>query len=154
MTSYPGGDPSVPALQDALAAEHAAIWAYELATAFVTETSAKTISQGAAGEHRTRRATTQRLITDHGAEPATAQARYRTPAPVTDQLSAINLLITAETDVQIAWRSTLERSVDPHVRNAALDGLVHSAVVATQWRLATGQNPAPEPFPGDPRITR
>lgn len=155
MTTYPTKEPNsaVLALQDALSAEHAAIWAYDLATAFLSEASAKAISDGASGEHRARRATTQRLITDRGDQPAAARPHYRTPVPVTDQPSAIKLLITVETDAQIAWRSALERSHDSHLRNTALDGLLYSSVLATRWRLTIGQNPATEPFPGDPRAT-
>jgi hypothetical protein len=69
---------------------------------------------------------------------------------VTDQASAIAVLVLAETDVTVAWRAVLERTDDKALRAAALAGLTDAAVRATRWRRAGGQTPATPALPGTP----
>lgn len=138
----------VAALQAALAAEHAAVWAYDLASAFVTGSAASQLRE-AANTHQARRDATQRLLVDAGVQPVPPEPGYLTPEPVTDMASAVRLAITAETDVASGWRSVLERSApDPTLRGMALDALVDSAVRAARWRASAGITPVTVPFPG------
>jgi hypothetical protein len=137
----------VDALQRALAADHAAVWALALVTAFLPADLAGAVAE-ASTAHRARRDTVDRLLRDRGAVPSAPEAAYTTPTPVTDRASALALLITAESDTAAAWRSTLERTDDTAVRALAMDALVDAAVRATRWRRAAGVVPFTVPFPG------
>ena len=145
MTEVP-----VDALQPALAAEHAAVWAYGLAGAFLSDSLARQQAEATA-VHRARRDATERMLLDAGAQPVPPEPGYLTPEPVTDAASALRLVVTVETDAAAAWRSVIERSpADPALRSAALDALTTSAVRATRWRAAAGDEPATVTFPGAP----
>lgn len=145
MTEIP-----VDALQPALAAEHAAVWAYGLAGAFLADSLADQQAEAAAA-HRARRDATERLLLDAGAQPVPPEPGYLTPEPVTDAASALRLAITVETDAAEAWRSVIERSqAEPTLRRAALDALTTAAVRATRWRVVAGDEPPTVTFPGAP----
>jgi hypothetical protein len=73
-----------------------------------------------------------------------------TPQPVTDQASALAVLVTAEVDAGVAWRAVLERTDDAVVRTFALEGLTGAAVRAARWRKAAGVAPVAPPMPGVP----
>lgn len=140
----------VDALQDALAAEHAAIWVYGLSGAFMPDALNDRLAE-ATTAHQVRRDATERMLIDASAQPVPAEPGYLTPEPVTDASSAIRLAITAETDAAAAWRAVVELSpADPDLRAAALDALTEAAVRATRWRATAGATPLTVPFPGAP----
>ena len=140
----------VGALQGALAAEHAAVWVYGVAGAFVSSGLARRLDE-AATAHQARRDATQRLLIDAGVTPVPPEPGYLGPEPVTDAASALRLVITAETDAAGAWRSVVERSpADPDLRGTALEALTAAAVRATRWRATAGATPLTVPFPGAP----
>lgn len=143
---------SASALRDALSAEHVAIWTYGLASAFVTEPRVSSAVTDALGNHKQQRDSTEQLLEQAGVPVPQTQPAYTLPQPVTDQGSAIQVLIVAENDCQIGWRSVLERTDagDAAARHIALNGLTASAARATRWRITVGQNPAATPFPGKP----
>jgi len=143
--SGPAGD----AVQDALGAEHAAVWVYGLVSAFLPGDFTAAVQQGITA-HRARRDATERLLGDAGAKPRPAEPAYVPPTPVTDQASAIATLVVAETDATVAWRAVLERTDDKTLRATGLQALTESAVRATRWRLAAGMVPATPAFPGEP----
>jgi hypothetical protein len=135
------------AVQTALGAEHAAVWCYGLAAAFLPAQ----LDQHARADstaHRARRDATSTLLTDAGLHPVAAEPAYRTPKPVTDQSSAVALALTAESDAAAAWRSVLERCDDPNLRRAALDGLSDAATRAAYWADRAGSHPLVPDFPG------
>ena len=137
------------ALQNALAAEHAAIWTYGLATAFVAGQAANEVAAGTT-THTARRDATERLLTDGGQPPKTAEPAYLTPQPVTGQTSAAAVIAVAESDVGVAWRAVLERTDDADLRKTGLAALMDSAVRQTRWRRLAGQSPASVAMPGQP----
>ncbi len=145
----------VDALQGALAAEHAAIWAYGVVAAFVPGALDGQLEE-AASAHQARRDAIERVLIDAGALPVPPEPGYLTPQPVTDAASALRLAITAETDAAAAWRSVVELSpversaADPGLRGAALDALTEAAVRATRWRATASVSPLTVPFPGAP----
>ena len=144
--------PRVPvaALQGALAAEHAAIWVYALVGAFVPNALNTRLNE-AATAHQARRDATERILIDAGTSPVPPEPGYLTPEPVTDAASALQLVITAETDAASAWRSVVERSpADEDLRGTALEALSEAAVRATRWRATAGATPLTVPFPGTP----
>ena len=136
---------ALQAVQEALAAEHAAVWTYGLVSAFVQR--ADRTAEGA-NAHRARRDATERLLRDAGQEPVPPSAAYLPPAPVTDAASSVAALVAVESDCCVAWRGVLERTDDQNLRRSALDALSTSAVRATRWRKAGGLAPAGLVLPG------
>jgi hypothetical protein len=144
----PAPDPvTTSAVQTALSTEYAAVWCYSLVEAFLPETLDKHAREDLTA-HRVRRDATIRLLTDSGVRPIPAEPAYRTPAPVTDQTSAMRLVVTSESDAAAAWRSVLERCDDPGLRRVALDGLTDAAVRGSRWAEQLGDKPAVPVFPG------
>jgi hypothetical protein len=144
------GQVPVDAVQGALAAEHAAIWVYGVAEAFVPGALNSQLKE-AATAHQARRDATEQLLTDAGVLPVPPEPGYLTPEPVTDAASALRLAITAESDAAAAWRSVIERSpAHLGLRAAALDALTVAALWATRWRAGAGMSPVTVPFPGAP----
>lgn len=141
---------TVTALQQALAAEHAALWLYGTASAFVTG-SDETEIIAAMGSVQNLRDTTEHRISAGGATPVPAQPAYLVPQPVTGQTSALAALAVAESDSTVAWRSVLEHTDDPVLRAAALNALIDSTVRETRWRRLAGQSPASIALPGSER---
>ncbi|HET9118613.1 MAG TPA: ferritin-like domain-containing protein [Pseudonocardiaceae bacterium] len=151
MSPYRGGNlVPVEALQRALAAEHAAMWVYGVAGAFLPSGLTSRLDE-AATEHQARRDATERVLIGAGVPPVPAEPGYLTPEPVTDAASALRLVITAENDAAAAWRSVVERSpADPNLRGSALEALTAAAVRAARWRATAGTTPLTVPFPGAP----
>jgi len=135
------------ALQAALAAEHAALWSYGLAIAFLGPQERAQARDDAAA-HRTLRAAVETTLSDIGARAVSAQPSYATPQPVVDAASAAALAVVAETDALGAWRSVLERTTDRPLRQAALDALTQGTLRCARWRVVVGSPPAIPVFPG------
>lgn len=138
------------ALRDAVGAEHAALWVYGLAGAFLGEDRARSAADEATAEHRDRRDAAERALRAANRTPPPEEPAYRLPDRVTDQRSAIRALITAEEDCQVGWRAVLENTEDAALRRTALDGLTTASTRSTRWRLAIGERPAAAAFPGSP----
>ena len=140
---------TVEALQDALAVEHAALWCYGLALAYLdTEQVGRARDDEAA--HRDLRAGLERLLTEAGQRPVSAQPAYAPPQKVVDAASAARLVVVAETDVLAAWRSLVEHTGDESLRRAGLVALSRGTVRCARWRAVTGAAPAVPVFPGRP----
>ena len=71
------------ALQAALGAEHAALWCYSLAVAFLVEPQ-QSQARRDADVHRELRSRIEQTLTQIGQRPVSAQPAYATPQPVTD----------------------------------------------------------------------
>lgn len=140
---------SVDALQKALGAEHTAVWAYQLVSAFLPAAFNNALTQGST-THRAQRDATERTLSASNATPQPAEPAYVTPQPVTDQASSIAVLVTVESDAAVAWRSVLENTDDADLRRTALGYLSGSAVRAVRWRKAVGASPATTAMPGQP----
>jgi sugar phosphate isomerase/epimerase len=154
MTAASPKDPrldqtAVAALQNALAAEHAAIWCYALAVAFLSGDDAARAREDERA-HRELRNQVEETLTQLGAPAVSAQPAYASPRPVTDAASAAALAVVAETDALAAWRSVLERTVDRALRQAALDTLTAGTLRCARWRVAVGERPTIPIFPGRP----
>jgi hypothetical protein len=141
---------TIDAVQRALAAEHAAVWSLQLVTAFVGQGVAPAVAE-ATTAHRARRDATEALLRDRATVPIAAEPAYTAPAPVTDEASAVALLIAAESDVAAAWRWVIEHTDDAGVRAMAVDALTDAAVRATRWRRTAGSPQLTVPFPGAPQ---
>lgn len=137
------------AVQQALAAEHAAVWSYSLAVAFLGPDQ-RSAARSDAEAHRALRSQISRTLSDVGAQPVSAQPAYATPEPVTGPESAAKLLVVAEADTLAAWRSVVERTTDRSLRKAALDALTSATVRSARWRGIVGTDPAVPELPGAP----
>lgn len=143
----PVDDVAVDALQRALASEHAALWAYSLALAFIPPdwaTRARTDIEA----HKTLRAAVTSTLSELGERPVSAQPAYTPPQPVVDSVSAGALLVAAETDTTAAWRSVLERSTLAQLRTAGLTSMTDSTGRCAYWRAVTDRAPVVPVFPG------
>ncbi|WP_199431919.1 ferritin-like domain-containing protein [Qaidamihabitans albus] len=147
VSTGPLTEAAVTALQDALAAEHAAVWVYGLVSAFLPADFGKGIDEGA-DAHRDRRDACERVLTDAGAAPRPPEPAYLPPDPVTDAASAQELVITAEADAAEAWHGVLERTEDKALRTLAMQALTGSATRGTSWRMEAGKEPQAVALPG------
>ena len=141
------GTGQVPALQTALAAEHAVIWGYGVVGAHAGEALVARV-RAADEEHRTRRDATVALVTRYGGTPVPTEPAYALPFPVTDRSSALRLAVHLEEGAAAAWRYAVAATDDVEVRRTALTALSDAAVQATRWRLALPTSPATVAFPG------
>lgn len=137
------------AVQQALGTEHAAVWSYSLAIAFLGADQ-RGPARADADAHRELRSQISRTLSDVGAQPVSAQPAYATPEPVTGPESAAKLLVVAEADTLAAWRSVVERTTDRGLRKAALDALTSGTVRSARWRAVVGIAPAVPELPGAP----
>ena len=135
------------ALQGALAAEHAALWCYGLAVAFLGPQQ-RVQARDDAAAHRVLRAAVETTLGQLGTRAVSARPAYATPQPVVDAASAAGLALVAETDALAAWRSVLERTTDRPLRQAALDALTQGTLRCARWRVVVGTPPAIPTFPG------
>ncbi len=134
------------ALQSALAAEQAAVWAYGLVAAYARD-QADLITDARSGHLLRRDATTARLL-QGGATAAEPSAAYQVSVPVTDAGSALQLAQDIETDAAAAWRVVIGSTDDAELRGFALTGLSDAAVRLAMWKQVVGASPATLPFPG------
>jgi hypothetical protein len=133
-------------LAAALAAEYAAIYGYGAAGARLDQATLPLVAQGE-GAHRTRRDALLLRLTARGANPRPAEPAYALPSPVTDQPSALRLVVSIEERTAAVWLAALLDTTGDD-RRLAVDALVDCAVRATRTRRAANINPATVPFPG------
>ncbi len=135
-------------LAQALAAEHAAIWAYGRIGVRLSG-DAVDLAREVEAAHRRRRDRLVLLLTERGETelPAAAPA-YELPFPVTGEQDALHLAVLVEERTAAVWRAGLRETVD-HDRELVLQALVETAVAATRWRVLAGVTPPVVPFPGE-----
>ncbi|OXM44314.1 hypothetical protein CFP75_35080 [Amycolatopsis alba DSM 44262] len=141
------GGETAEAVQQALAAEHAAIWVYGLVSAYLPAAFAGAVSRGTA-EHVKRRNVCERMLSAAGQTAAGPEAAYVPPKPVTEAKSAMELVATAESDVAAAWLGVIDRTDDAALRTTALNALTGSARRGTAWRAEFGAKPVAIAMPG------
>ncbi|MFB8171961.1 ferritin-like domain-containing protein [Kitasatospora purpeofusca] len=127
--------------QDALGAEHAAVYGYGVVGARVTDDGQRTAARTALAAHQARRDAWQRLLSGAGATPDPAAAGYQLPFPVTDAATAGRLAAHLETRLTGVY-ADLVAAVPTPQRPLAADALRESALRARQWGAA------PTAFPG------
>jgi hypothetical protein len=138
---------TVEALQRALASEHAALWAYKMALAFVPPDWADH-ARADIEAHTTLRGQITQTLSEVGQRPVSAQPAYTPPQPVVDAVSAGALLVAAETDTIAAWRSVMERSSQVPLREAGLKAMTECTGRLAYWRTVTERSPVIPVFPG------
>ncbi|RKR90798.1 uncharacterized protein DUF4439 [Micromonospora pisi] len=136
------------ALEAALTAEYAAIFAYG-PIGVRLKGAAATDARAAEAAHRTRRDALVLLLTTGGGKAPAAAASYELPFPVTDAAAAVRLAVEIEERTAGIWRAALAGTTGAE-RERALDALTDCAVRATRWRRSAGINPVTVAFPGRP----
>jgi hypothetical protein len=134
-------DPAA-ALQAALAAEHAAVYAYGVAGARLrdeAQTSARTLWDA----HRARRDRLADMIIERRADPVAAAAAYRLPVQVTSTRTA-GLLMAAMEDRLAATYLGLVGVDDPRLRKLGAQWMQEAVTRACRWR----GSPPRSAFPG------
>lgn len=136
------------ALQEALRAEYAIIWAYGVIGAHSLPQRQDQVT-AVELRHRVRRDTTQSLIIAAGATPAASEPAYELTKPITTPTEAMDVAGVLEDKVAAAWRYVLGRSTDGDVRTLAVDSLIDAATQALRWRqVVSGAAATTQAFPG------
>lgn len=138
----------VTALQTALQAENAAVWAYALVGTGDADNASTADDMRAA--HLVLRDAAAEQITQLGAAPTPPAVAYRTPA-VSDAASARMLAASLESDCAAAWRAVVGSTDDATLRGFASGALSGAAVRLVRWRIISGTRPTTVAFPGAPR---
>jgi hypothetical protein len=133
-------------LDRALAAEHAAIFAYGPIGVRLTGAAARE-ARAAETAHRARRDALVVQLTAGGATAAPAAPSYTLPFPVSDAAAALRLAVEVEERTAAVWRAALAATTGEQ-RTQVLAGLTDAAVRATRWRRLARVTPATVAFPG------
>lgn len=128
------------ALQEALAAEHAAVYGYGVVGGRIGA-ARRSDARAAYDAHRARRDALTREIRDLGGQPVAADAAYALPFPVPDSPAAVRLAARLEERVAGVY-ADLVRATTGARRGTAAAALREAAVRAVRWN---GESVA---FPG------
>jgi hypothetical protein len=134
------------ALDQALAAEYAAIFGYGVVGAHLTGPEQDTARQ-AETAHRNRRDQLLLKLTAASANPPVADPAYQLPFPVTNRVSALKLAAELEDGAARAWHGAIGGTTGSD-RSFAANALIDCAVRATHWRIRSGAKPLTVVFPG------
>ena len=146
----PTNEPESPAdnaLAEAIAAEHATIYAYGFVSAHSMPEMNEMISESLA-EHRARREAAIEMLASRGVAAPIAAVGYQLPIPVQNWKDAATLAVRMETDDEVAWRAVLEQATSSQDRAFAVTALTQAAVRAARWRQVLGAWPLTTAFPG------
>jgi hypothetical protein len=137
------------ALNDALAAEHAAVWGYGVVGAALAGDARQTAAV-AESAHRDVRDQVSALLAGRKADVVDAQGAYALPFPVLSEVDAAALGAVLEDGVATAWVRVLDQAAERSTRELAVGVLSATEVRAVGWRIAAGKTPVTTPFPGLP----
>ncbi|MFG2848595.1 ferritin-like domain-containing protein [Kitasatospora sp. NPDC048296] len=152
-TPAPTPGTSLPALQNALSAEHAAVYGYGVVGAHLPEDQQRADARTAYAAHQSQRDAWQRLLTTLGATPTPAAGGYQLPFPVTDAPTATKLAAHLETRLTTVY-ADLVAAVPTPQRPTAATALRDCALRAHHWGAPDTPFPGiPEPVP-TPTATR
>jgi Domain of unknown function (DUF4439) len=140
VSSAPG---TIRALQTALTAEHAAVYGYGVAGAYLTgSTKATATSDWLA--HQVARDHLEAVLRSLGAQPAAASVAYQLPAPVRNAGEAVALAVVLEERIATAYLGLVALSNDP-IRDYGALQVQASALRAAAWRGGTVAFPGMTP---------
>ncbi|HET6878077.1 MAG TPA: DUF4439 domain-containing protein [Jatrophihabitans sp.] len=141
------------AWQDALAAEHEAVFGYTLLGPQLTG-AAQQLAVACSNAHESLRDATEQAMWQAGLTPVSPRADYPGLYPVPDAASARRLAARLEQGCAAAWRFLYAQAASapgPAAtarRAEAQAALTASAVRATKWRLLIDPHDATTAFPG------
>jgi hypothetical protein len=137
------------ALNDALTAEHTAVWGYGVVGAAL-DSSAQGTATAAETAHRDLRDRVLALLADRDVDAARAEGGYALPFPVLSAVDAAALAVELEDGVAAAWVRVLDQAVESSTRELAVAAVGDAEVRAVSWRTAAGRTPVTTAFPGLP----
>ncbi|KWX65775.1 ferritin-like domain-containing protein [Mycobacterium sp. NAZ190054] len=140
-------DPADGALFDAVATEHATVYAYGVVSAHSTPDVNYLVSD-AMDEHRKRREAAIALLDERGVQAPLPAAGYRLPSEVDAPEDAVNLAISMEEDAAVAWRAVVEQATDHSARALGVTAMTECAITAARWRAIRGDESVIVAFPG------
>lgn len=120
------------ALQEALAAEHAAVYGYGVVGGRIRE-GRRAEAKAAYDSHRARRDALVRAVRGLGGTPVAAAAGYALPFPVPDSDAAVRLAADLEDRVAGVYADVV-RATEGGRRSTAAEALREAAVRAVRWR--------------------
>lgn len=132
----------IAALQDVLAALHAAVYGYGVAGARLVGQD-RALAQRRWAAHRAGRDALATTLRNLGVEPAQTAPAYALPRPVESAEDARVLSTLLEEGLAAVWADAVLRLPTSH-RGVAVAGLRDTAVAAARWRGGS------VPFPGLP----
>ncbi|MEO6701548.1 MAG: ferritin-like domain-containing protein [Jatrophihabitantaceae bacterium] len=143
-------DPSTEALQQLLAAQHAAIYGYPLIGSRLTDQTQIDRARTLEAAHLLTRDALRGQLASRGASPVAAQASYQPVEPITDPAGAQRWAIQLEAACAAGYRYLLSSTgaSTGQLRGQALAGLVSAAEDGTRWRLLVEPSTPTVPFPG------
>jgi hypothetical protein len=127
---------SVEALQAALRAEHAAVYAYGVVGA-KSRGSLQRLARSLWNAHRVQRDVLAARVTAMRAEPEAAATAYTLPVRVTSDRSAAQVAATLEDDLVTAYTG-LAGDGDPALRTFAARAMQDAMARAVRWRSEAG----------------
>lgn len=137
------------ALQDALAAAHAAVWGYGVVGAAPGVVDLDPVDAARAA-HRDVRDQVITLLDSRSVDPVATEAAYALPFPVLSAVDAAALAVTLEDGVSAAWAWVLDQAGERSTRELAVGVLTGAELRAVAWRAAAGRTPVTSAFPGLP----
>ena len=138
------------ALQDALAAAHAAVWGYGVVGA-ARPVGDRGPVDAARAAHRDVRDQLVALLDSRGTKPVETRAAYALPFPVLSAVDAAALAVTLEDGVAAAWTWVLDQATERSTRQLGVSVLTATELRAVGWRAAAGRTPVTRAFPGLPK---
>ena len=146
----PGGPdlrPENAALQEVLAAEHAAVWGYGVVGDALPAAQRSVVARSEAAHLDSRDALAE-LLDGRRADPVPAKAGYVLPLTVRTPRDAAALAVRLEDGTSRSWVRLLDQAVQRSTRQLAADGVAAAELRAVAWRVAAGQTPPTSAFPG------
>jgi hypothetical protein len=164
----PGQDAVTQALQQVLAAQHAAVYGYPVIGVTLRSAGQIRLARQLEARHRHTRDELMAQLAAHGVAPAPAEAGYRPAQPMAGPADAQRWALDLEEDCASAYRYLLVAPVlavtgtspgptasgapsaaeQASMRRQALAGLTTAALTATQWRSLLSPSTPTTPFPG------
>ena len=133
VPSAPG---TVRALQTALTAEHAAVYGYGVAGAYLTGSTQAAAAMNDWVAHQVARDHLEAVLRSLGAQPAAAAVAYQLPAPVRNVSEAVALAVVLEERIATAYLGLVALSNDS-IRDYGARQVQASALRAAAWRGGT-----------------
>jgi Domain of unknown function (DUF4439) len=138
---YDESGPLVNTINDTLAGEHAAIYAYGVVGGRLDYDSAPALEATEAWDaHRRRRTGLTAIVEAAGADPAVAAAGYRLPRPIGNVADARVVAQRVEDRCAVLY-ATLVGTASGDLRAYAVDALIDAAVRGLDWGAPTSPLP-------------
>jgi Domain of unknown function (DUF4439) len=134
---------TIQALQAALTAEHAAVYGYGVAGAYLTG-SAQSTAMGDWVAHQVARDHLEAVLSSLGAQPVAAAVAYQLPAPVRNAGEAVALAVVLEERIATAYLGLVALS-NASIRDFGAVQVQASALRAAAWRGGTVAFPGMTP---------